>query len=108
MATDLVEINQDDPQPEALERAAAAVRRGRVVAIPTDALYTLVADPFNLRAVDRVYEIKAMDMSKMTLSEKKALRTELKSVKKELKAVEAIYIPIGTAIIVLLLLLLLL
>ena len=42
MATDLVEINQDDPQPEALERAAAAVRRGRVVAIPTDALYTLV------------------------------------------------------------------
>ena len=60
------------------------------------------------KLIDRVYEIKAMDMSKMTLSEKKALRTELKSVKKELKAVEAIYIPIGTAIIVLLLLLLLL
>jgi hypothetical protein len=60
------------------------------------------------KLIDRVYEIKAMDMSKMTVSEKKALRTELKSVKKELKAVEAIYIPIGTAIIVLLLLLLLL
>ena len=51
MATDLVEINPEEPQPEVLERAAAAVRRGRVVAIPTDALYTLVADPFNLRAV---------------------------------------------------------
>ena len=29
MATDLVEINPDDPQPEVLERAAAAVRRGQ-------------------------------------------------------------------------------
>src|ERR1017187_2446919 len=48
MATDLVGIDPEDPQPEALERAAAAVRRGQVVAIPTDALYLLVADPFNL------------------------------------------------------------
>jgi L-threonylcarbamoyladenylate synthase len=61
MATDLVEINQDDPQPEALERAAAAVRRGRVVAIPTDALYTLVADPFNLRAVTQVFKAKGRE-----------------------------------------------
>jgi L-threonylcarbamoyladenylate synthase len=61
MATDLVEINQDDPQPEALERAAAAVRRGRVVAIPTDALYTLVADPFNLRAVTQVFHAKGRE-----------------------------------------------
>src|SRR5215475_11824462 len=58
MATDLVEINPDDPQPDALERAAAAVRRGKVVAIPTDALYTLVADPYNLRAVTGVFQAK--------------------------------------------------
>src|SRR3954464_13866127 len=61
MATDLVEINADDPQPEALEKAAAAVRRGRVVAIPTDALYTLVADPFNLRAVTQVFKAKGRE-----------------------------------------------
>jgi hypothetical protein len=30
MATDLVEINPEDPQQDALERAAAAVRRGKV------------------------------------------------------------------------------
>ena len=58
MATDLVEINPDEPQPEVLERAAAAVRRGKVVAIPTDALYTLVADPFNLGAVAQVFQAK--------------------------------------------------
>jgi L-threonylcarbamoyladenylate synthase len=61
MATDLVEINVEEPQLEVLERAAAAVRRGRVVAIPTDALYTLVADPFNLRAVTRVFTAKGRE-----------------------------------------------
>jgi L-threonylcarbamoyladenylate synthase len=61
MATDLVEINPEDPQQEALERAAAAVRRGKVVAIPTDALYTLVADPFNLRAVTGVFQAKGRE-----------------------------------------------
>lgn len=61
MATDLVEINPDQPQPEVLERAAAAVRRGKVVAIPTDALYTLVADPFNLRAVRQVFHAKGRE-----------------------------------------------
>src|SRR4249920_583546 len=61
MATDLVEIDPQDPQPEALERAAAAVRRGKVVAIPTDALYILVADPFNLRAVTGVFKAKGRE-----------------------------------------------
>jgi len=61
MATDLVEINPDDPQPEALEQAAAAVRRGKVIAIPSDALYMLVADPFNLRAVTQVFKAKGRE-----------------------------------------------
>jgi L-threonylcarbamoyladenylate synthase len=61
MATDLVEIDPDQPKAEALERAAAAVRRGRVVAIPTDALYALVADPFNLRAVSQVFQAKGRE-----------------------------------------------
>ena len=61
MATDLVEINSEHPQPEVIERAAGAIRRGRVVAIPTDALYTLVADPFNLRAVTQVFKAKGRE-----------------------------------------------
>lgn len=62
MATDLVEINVEQPQPEIIERAAAAVRRGKVVAIPTDALYALVADPFNLRAVAGVFQAKGREI----------------------------------------------
>ena len=62
MATDLVEINFEQPQPEVIERAAAAIRRGKVVAIPTDALYAIVADPFNLRAVSGVFYAKGREI----------------------------------------------
>lgn len=61
MATDLIEIDQEQPSVEAIERAAVALRRGEVVAIPTDALYTLVADPFNLHAVGRVFAAKGRE-----------------------------------------------
>ncbi len=46
------------PAPAAIERAALTIRCGRVVAIPTDALYTVVADPFNLHAVGLVFHAK--------------------------------------------------
>ena len=62
MATDLIELDPDQPKPEAIERAALAIRRGKVVSIPTDALYTLVADPFNLRAVNRVFLAKGREI----------------------------------------------
>jgi L-threonylcarbamoyladenylate synthase len=62
VATDLIELDPDQPKPEAIERAALAIRRGKVVSIPTDALYTLVADPFNLRAVNRVFIAKGREI----------------------------------------------
>jgi L-threonylcarbamoyladenylate synthase len=62
VATDLIEINQDSPDPSAVEQAASAIRRGRVVAIPTDALYLLVADPFSLHAVGLVFVAKGREL----------------------------------------------
>lgn len=61
MPTDLIEIKQEDPSAEAIERAASVLRKGGVVAIPTDALYTLVADPFNLAAVGKVFQAKGRE-----------------------------------------------
>jgi L-threonylcarbamoyladenylate synthase len=58
VATDLIEINPLDPSSEALDRAVASIRAGKIVAVPTDALYALVADPFSLPAVRRVYKAK--------------------------------------------------
>ncbi|PYT15090.1 MAG: threonylcarbamoyl-AMP synthase [Acidobacteria bacterium] len=61
MATDLIEIDPERPGETAVERAAAVIRRGGVVAVPTDALYTLVADPLNLHAVGRVFAAKGRE-----------------------------------------------
>ena len=58
MATDLVEIDPEAPGEAAIERAVALIRQGGVVAIPTDALYTLVCDPLSLQAVGRIFAAK--------------------------------------------------
>lgn len=41
-----------------IEKAAQILRKGGVVAFPTDTVYGLGADAFNARAVERVFEIK--------------------------------------------------
>ncbi len=61
MATDLIEVDQESPAEAAIERAVSAIRRGKVVAIPTEALYTLIADPMNLHAVTRVFQAKGRE-----------------------------------------------
>jgi len=61
VATDLIEIDPAQPDPAAIERAAAEIRRGRVIGVPTDALYVLAADPFNLHAVGKVFASKARE-----------------------------------------------
>lgn len=61
MATDLIEINSENPEPAVIARAADEISRGCVVGVPTDALYVLVADPLNLQAVGRVYASKGRD-----------------------------------------------
>lgn len=64
MSTDLLEIDQAEPSPEVIAKAAAAILRGQVVAIPTDGLYSLVADPFSLQAVGRVFAAKGREVAR--------------------------------------------
>ena len=52
----------EEPDEKAVAAAVEAVRDGEVVAIPTDALYVLVADPFNLNAVAKVFEAKRREI----------------------------------------------
>jgi L-threonylcarbamoyladenylate synthase len=61
VATDLIEIDSENPSQTAIERAAYEIRRGRVIGVPTDALYVLVADPFNLHAVGKVFAAKGRE-----------------------------------------------
>ncbi len=64
MITDLIEVNAENPDPGAIRRAALVIREGGVVAIPTDSLYMLVADPFNLSAVGKVFAAKGRESTR--------------------------------------------
>jgi L-threonylcarbamoyladenylate synthase len=64
VATDLIEIDPHEPSAEALDRAVEAILAGLVVAIPTDALYTLIADPFSVPAVRKVYAAKGREIQR--------------------------------------------
>ena len=46
------------PTPEAIDRAAALIREGRLVAFPTETVYGLGADAGNVRAVRRIFDVK--------------------------------------------------
>jgi L-threonylcarbamoyladenylate synthase len=46
------------PQRDALQEAAKWIRNGGLVALPTDTLYGLAADPFRRDAVARVFAVK--------------------------------------------------
>jgi len=52
------------PDPAVVEEAAAVLRRGGLVAFPTDTLYALGADLFNPEAVTRVLEVKKRPQDK--------------------------------------------
>ncbi|MBZ2186642.1 MAG: threonylcarbamoyl-AMP synthase [Bryobacter sp.] len=64
MITDLIEVDQENPKLESIRRAADVIRRGGVVAIPSDSLYVLVADPFNLAAVGKVFAAKGREATR--------------------------------------------
>jgi tRNA threonylcarbamoyl adenosine modification protein (Sua5/YciO/YrdC/YwlC family) len=60
----MVKISSENPEPSLIRYAADQIRAGEVLGMPTDTFYGLAADPFNLRAVDRVYEIKSRSRHK--------------------------------------------
>jgi L-threonylcarbamoyladenylate synthase len=51
-------LHSEDPDPRFIRYAAQWLNRGAVVAIPTDTLYALAADPVNLSAVDEIFRVK--------------------------------------------------
>ena len=53
-----VMVNPAAPEPAALERAAAIIRQGGLVAFPTDTLYGLAANPHDGEAVARLFVAK--------------------------------------------------
>ena len=58
MPAEVLKISTEEPESHAIHFAASLVQRGRVVGVPTDTYYGLCADPYNLAAIGRVFEVK--------------------------------------------------
>jgi tRNA threonylcarbamoyl adenosine modification protein (Sua5/YciO/YrdC/YwlC family) len=61
---EIIKINQETPEASLVNYVAQQIKAGHVLGMPTDTFYGLAADPFNLRAVERVYEIKSRSRHK--------------------------------------------
>jgi L-threonylcarbamoyladenylate synthase len=56
--TQVLQLDPQSPQPEAIEQAASIIRDGGLVAFPTETVYGLGADATNERAVSRIFQAK--------------------------------------------------
>jgi L-threonylcarbamoyladenylate synthase len=56
--TEVVRVTPEAPEPDVIERAAAVLRRGGLVAFPTETVYGLGADALNPQAVRRIFAVK--------------------------------------------------
>jgi L-threonylcarbamoyladenylate synthase len=64
LPAELLKINSSQPEAKLVSYAADRIRQGQVLGMPTDTFYGLAADPVNLRAVERIYEIKSRSRHK--------------------------------------------
>jgi L-threonylcarbamoyladenylate synthase len=56
---EILKIHAEQPEASLVKYVCEQIQAGKVLGMPTDTFYGLAADPFNLRAVERVYEIKS-------------------------------------------------
>lgn len=64
MSAEVLKLNAANPDPRVIRYAAGWLNRGAVVAVPTDTLYALAADPVNLAAVDEIFKVKGRPESR--------------------------------------------
>ncbi|MGD0544041.1 MAG: L-threonylcarbamoyladenylate synthase [Candidatus Acidiferrales bacterium] len=64
MPVEVLKISSKVPETSVVDYAAGFIKRGEVVGIPTDTFYALSADPFNLAAIEAVFQAKGRPETK--------------------------------------------
>ena len=59
--TEVINIDPKAPDPIEIEKAVEYLRKGQVIAYPTETIYGLGADVTDRKAVKRIYDLKARD-----------------------------------------------
>jgi len=64
LSAEILRVHPDEPQPDRIDYIVSCLRKGDVVALPTDTFYGLAVDPVNLHAVEQIYQIKTRQKHK--------------------------------------------
>ncbi len=64
MPVEVLKISSKAPERDVVDYAAGFIKRGEVVGVPTDTFYGLSADPFNLAAIEAVFQAKGRPETK--------------------------------------------
>lgn len=64
MSAQIFQIHPIDPQPRLVDKAVQSLKRGALIAYPTDSYYGLGCDLLDKRAIDRLYQLKGRDRRK--------------------------------------------
>ncbi len=60
----LLTINQDNPQPRLIDKAADILKQGGIISYPTDTYYGIGCDIMNKKAIQAIYRIKQRNAAK--------------------------------------------
>jgi len=58
LSAEVLKVSAANPDPRIIRYAAGWLNRGSVIAVPTDTLYALAADPVNLASVEEIFRVK--------------------------------------------------
>lgn len=60
----LLQINPQNPQPRLIAQVSEILRKGGVIAYPTDTTYGIGSSIFSKRGIDRIYQLKQREKKK--------------------------------------------
>ena len=64
----MIRIYNENPNPREIEKVVTVLREGGIVIYPTDTLYGIGCDALNVRAVEKICEMKGINPQKSNLS----------------------------------------
>jgi len=60
----LLDINPNNPQQRLIDQVVQLLRRGGIIAYPTDSYYGIGCDILNKKAIERIYQLRQRDKKK--------------------------------------------
>ncbi|MCD4705913.1 threonylcarbamoyl-AMP synthase [bacterium] len=88
MFTKIIKINPENPEKEKIKKVVEILKKGGLIAFPTETVYGLGADALNINAVKKIYSVKKRPLNKpliIHIADKKDVYKFAKNISEEAK-----------------------